>query len=93
MTDVSRLPKVGHSRRSAVCQLAAFMAGSPLLEWTALAAQAPGGQKPATPPVPSRPGMIRPPVYRDAIMKVVNLHEFEDLARKNVSEQAYNRPW
>jgi isopentenyl diphosphate isomerase/L-lactate dehydrogenase-like FMN-dependent dehydrogenase len=90
MTDVSRLPKVGHSRRSAVCQLAAFMAGSPLLEWTALAAQAPGGQKPATPPVPSRPGMIRPPVYRDAIMKVVNLHEFEDLARKNVSEQAYN---
>jgi isopentenyl diphosphate isomerase/L-lactate dehydrogenase-like FMN-dependent dehydrogenase len=34
--------------------------------------------------------MIRPPAYRDEIMKVVNLHEFEDLARKNVSVQAYN---
>jgi isopentenyl diphosphate isomerase/L-lactate dehydrogenase-like FMN-dependent dehydrogenase len=34
--------------------------------------------------------MIRPPEYRDEIMKVVNLHEFEDLAKKNVSIQAYN---
>ncbi len=90
MSDVSRSPKAGRSRRSAVCQLAGFIAGSPLLEWSAQAAQAPGGAQPAAPAAPSRPGVIRPPAYRDAIMKVVNLHEFEELARKNVSEQAYN---
>lgn len=86
-------PIAGDTRRRALCQLAAFIAGSPLVEWAPLAAQTPAGQQPATTPAqpaPSRPGMIRPPAYRDEIMKVVNLHEFEDLARKNVSVQAYN---
>ena len=93
MSEVHRSQEAGHTRRRAFCQLAAFMAGSPLVEWAALAAQAPAGQQPATTPaqpVPSRPGMIRPPVYRDEIMKVVNLHEFEALAKKKVSVQAYD---
>lgn len=86
MSEITLSPIAGGTRRQALCQLAAFMAGSPLLDWAALAAQAPAGQAPAAP----RPGMIRPPAYRDEIMKVVNLHEFEDLARKKVSVQAYN---
>lgn len=91
MSEVSRSPEAGHTRRRAFCHLAAFMAGSPLLEWSALAAQAPAGGPPATTPAPpSLPGMIRPPSYRDEIMKVVNLHEFEELAKKKVSVQAYN---
>jgi 4-hydroxymandelate oxidase len=93
MSDASCSPKDGHTRRRAVCQLAAFMAGSPLVEWAEAAAQAPAGQGPpggATTTRPSRPGMIRPPEYRDEIMKVVNLHEFEELAKKTVSLQAYN---
>ena len=93
MTEVSRLPEAGHSRRRAFCHLAALVAGSPLLEWNALAAQAPVGEPPATgapPAAPTRPGVVRPPAYRDDIMKVVNLHEFEELAKKKVSIQAYN---
>lgn len=92
MSEVNRSVGVGESRRRALCQLAALIAGSPLTEW-AVAAQAPGGQAPATQPAapaPQRRGVIRPPAYREQIMRVVNLHEFEDLARKNVSEQAYN---
>lgn len=92
MSEVRLSPVAGDTRRRALCQLAAFIAGSPLLEWSALAAQAPAGSQPATaaPPAPPRPGIVRPPVYRDEIMKVVNLHEFEELAKKKVSVQAYN---
>ena len=91
MSEMTRSPKSGESRRRAVCQLAALIAGSPLVEWAALAAQAPAGQQPTTPaPAQPRPGIIRPPAYREAIMKVINLHEFEDIAKKNVSVQAYN---
>jgi isopentenyl diphosphate isomerase/L-lactate dehydrogenase-like FMN-dependent dehydrogenase len=94
MSEVNRAHGVGDTRRRAICQIAALVAGSPLAEWAA--AQTPGEPgpataKPAAPATPpQRPGMIRPPVYRDAIMKVVNLHEFEDLAKKTVSVQAYN---
>lgn len=80
-------------RRRALCQLGAFIAGSPLLKWApAAAAQTAAGQQPGAAPAQptSRPGMIRPPMYRDEIMQVVNLHEFEDLAKQNVSTQAYN---
>jgi 4-hydroxymandelate oxidase len=94
MSEVSQSSKSGPSRRRAFCQLAAFMAGSPLLEWSPVAAQTqtPAGEPPATTPAspPARPGVIRPPVYRDEIMKVVNLHEFEPLAKKKVSVPAYN---
>ena len=96
MSEVRRSPIATDTRRSVLCQLAAFIAGSPLLEWSALADEALAAQQPATTtatpaqPAPSRPGAIRPPAYRDEIMKVINLHEFEDLARKTVSEQAYN---
>jgi 4-hydroxymandelate oxidase len=91
MSEGRRSPIAGDTRRRALCQLAAFMAGSPLLEWSPLAAEGLAEQQPSTTPAqPARPGAIRPPVYRDEIMKVINLHEFEDLARKKVSEQAYN---
>jgi isopentenyl diphosphate isomerase/L-lactate dehydrogenase-like FMN-dependent dehydrogenase len=70
------------------------MAGSPLVQWAAFAGEASAAQQGAAgqqgPAAPARPGVIRPPAYRDEIMKVVNLHEFEDLARKKVSVQAYN---
>ena len=93
MSEVSRSPIAGGTRRRALCQLAAFMTGSPLVEWASLANEAAARQQSATaaqPSPPQRPGVIRPPAYRDEIMKVVNLHEFEDLAKKKVSEQAYN---
>ena len=34
--------------------------------------------------------MVRPPAYRDEIMKVINLHEFEDAAKKSLSVAAYD---
>ena len=34
--------------------------------------------------------MIRPPEYGPDLMKVVNLHEFEDLAKKSLSVAAYD---
>src|SRR5262245_38739394 len=34
--------------------------------------------------------VIRPPEYRDEIMRVINLHEFEALAKRKISSQAYN---
>jgi isopentenyl diphosphate isomerase/L-lactate dehydrogenase-like FMN-dependent dehydrogenase len=37
-----------------------------------------------------RPPVISPPVYRDEIMKVINLHEFEDAAKKALSVAAYD---
>ena len=96
MSEVRRSPIATDTRRSALCQLAAFIAGSPLLEWSPLADEALAAQLPATTPAylrsrrPHGRASIRPPAYRDEIMKVINLHEFEDLARKTVSEQAYN---
>ena len=41
-------------------------------------------------PARSGPGVIRPPGYRDEIMKVINLHEFEDAAKKSLSVAAYD---
>src|SRR5262245_56666368 len=37
-----------------------------------------------------RPAVVRPPDYRDEIMKVINLHEFEDAAKKSLSTAAYD---
>jgi isopentenyl diphosphate isomerase/L-lactate dehydrogenase-like FMN-dependent dehydrogenase len=45
----------------------------------------PGGGRGA-----DRPGTIRPPTYRDEILRVVNLHEFEEAARKSLSIAAYD---
>lgn len=74
--------------------MAAFLAASPLVS----VVDANG--EPVQPPVsggqgqggtrPDPPGVIRPPAYRDEIMRVVNLHEFEDVAKKSLSVPAYN---
>ena len=37
-----------------------------------------------------RPAAIRPPEYRAEIMKVINLHEFEDVAKKSLPIAAYD---
>lgn len=88
------------SRRRAVRRMTAFMAGSPLLtlvdangepakpEAEAATAWA-FGQEPSR-PAGDRAGTIRPPAYRDEIMRVVNLHEFEDAAKKALPIAAYN---
>jgi hypothetical protein len=50
-----------------------------------------GGRRP--PPAgrePDRPDVIRPPEYGAELMKVVNLHEFEDAAKKALSVAAYD---
>lgn len=87
MSETTRSAKSGETRRRAMCQLAALVTGSPLIEWAALAAQASGAQQPAAPP---RPAVIRPPAYRDEIMRAINLHEFEPLAKAKISLPAYN---
>jgi isopentenyl diphosphate isomerase/L-lactate dehydrogenase-like FMN-dependent dehydrogenase len=52
---------------------------------------APGGQSgPGAPRPADRPGVIRPPSYRDEIMKVINLHEFEEVAKKTLPLAAYD---
>src|SRR2546423_984168 len=102
MADLTPRPTAG-SRRRAIRNLAAFMAASPLMALVdangeavsqgAGAAQTgrqsgpgnPGNQRQA-----DRPEVIRPPAYRDEIMKVINLHEFEDVAKKSLSIAAYD---
>ena len=54
----------------------------------AAADRRPAGGQGARPVDP--PGVVRPPAYRDEIMKVVNLHEFEDAAKKSLSVAAYD---
>jgi 4-hydroxymandelate oxidase len=86
-------------RRRAIRKMAAFLAASPLISIVdangdpvdirqAGSGQAPAGGQAARPVDP--PGVVRPPVYRDEIMKVVNLHEFEDAAKKSLSVAAYD---
>jgi isopentenyl diphosphate isomerase/L-lactate dehydrogenase-like FMN-dependent dehydrogenase len=48
------------------------------------------GPRPAGGRQPDPPGVVRPPEYRAEIMKVINLHEFEDVARKSLSVAAYD---
>jgi 4-hydroxymandelate oxidase len=53
----------------------------------------PEQQQPTSGPAarpPDPPGVVRPPTYRDEIMKVINLHEFEDAAKKSLSVAAYD---
>ena len=76
------------------------MAASPLMSLVDAngdPVQTPPGRRgtdgPAGWPAPARadrPGVIRPPAYRDEIMKVINLHEFEDAAKKSLSVAAYD---
>lgn len=39
---------------------------------------------------PERAGTIRPPAYSDEIMRVINLHEFEDAAKRSLPIAAYD---
>ena len=101
MRDVSPCPDAG-SRRRAIRHLATFMAASPFLSLVdangdpVQPAPAGGGAQtgrqggPGNPRPADRPDVIRPPVYRDEIMKVINLHEFEDAAKKSLSVAAYD---
>jgi 4-hydroxymandelate oxidase len=86
--------------------MATFMAASPLVsivdangdpvpaprEDAAQQGGAPTGQRPAGAAgrQPDPPGVVRPPTYRDEIMNVINLHEFEDAAKKSLSVAAYD---
>src|SRR4030095_4858220 len=104
MTDVD-LRAVRASRRRAIRNLAALMAGSPLVSLVDAngdpveAAQTPAGgqaggqgggrQGGGGGARGDRPPGINLPVYRDEIMKVINLHEFEDAAKKALSVAAY----
>lgn len=99
MNDATQSPLPRASRRRAIREMAAFLAASPLVSIVDAngdpvdIAQATGGQVPAggqaARPV-DPPGVVRPPSYRDEIMKVVNLHEFEDAAKKSLSIAAYD---
>ena len=86
MHDMTRHSPVRASRRRAIRKLAAFAAGSPLMTLVdADGEPVQTGQGQA-----GRPPVISPPVYRDEIMKVINLHEFEDAAKKSLSVAAYD---
>lgn len=101
MPDANPRPGTG-SRRRAIRNLATFMAASPFLSLVdangdpVQPAQAGGGAQtgrqggPGNPRPADRSDVIRPPAYRDDIMKVINLHEFEDAARKSLSVAAYD---
>ena len=104
MSDATHTPQARATRRRAIRHMAAFVAGSPLLSLVdangePVQAPAPAaqgqGSGPRGPAVqggrqPDAPGVIRPPEYRPEIMKVINLHEFEDLAKKSLSVAAYD---
>ena len=96
MSNSSPRPAAG-SRRQALRHLATFMATSPfmsLADANGDPVQAGGGAQTGRPggqgAPRDRPDVIRPPTYRDEIMKVINLHEFEDAARKSLSLAAYD---
>jgi isopentenyl diphosphate isomerase/L-lactate dehydrogenase-like FMN-dependent dehydrogenase len=101
MNDAHRTP-IRASRRRAIRNLAALMAGSPLVSLvdangdpvegaqTPAGGQGGGRQGGAASQRGDRPPVISLPVYRDEIMKVINLHEFEDAAKKSLSVAAYD---
>src|SRR5436190_22526328 len=78
------------TRREAIRRLTTFMAGSPLADPTMFAQAPPGGQGRQGGPGRGNSEVIRPPEYRPEIMKVINLHEFEDAAKKSLSVAAYD---
>jgi isopentenyl diphosphate isomerase/L-lactate dehydrogenase-like FMN-dependent dehydrogenase len=64
------------SRREALRQLLTFVAGSPFYaEWMLCAQQE---------------GTVYPPTYSGEVMGPVNLHEFEEVARKKIHKMAYD---
>jgi isopentenyl diphosphate isomerase/L-lactate dehydrogenase-like FMN-dependent dehydrogenase len=86
MADESKRSQPRPSRRRAIRNLAAFAAGSPLMTLV----DSDGEPVQTGPGQSGRPPVISPPVYRDEIMKVINLHEFEDAAKKALSVAAYD---
>jgi len=93
--------QAARSRRRAIRNLAALVAGSPFMslvdaDGEPVQAQAGGAQQggrqggPGGAPRGDRPEVVRPPTYRDEIMKVINLHEFEDAAKKALPIAAYD---
>ncbi len=79
------------TRRGAFRQLASFVADSPLFaegepQPQRQAAAGPDG----IPHEDGRPGFIVPPTYRADIMEPINLHEFEDAAKKTINRLAYD---
>src|SRR5262245_57639637 len=84
------------ARRQAIRSLATFMAEAPILGPSLLAqtqsAQAGTGRQGGTggQGAAANADVIRPPEYRDEIMRVINLHEFEAIAKKKISIQAYD---
>jgi len=78
------------TRREAIRRLTTFMAGSPLADPTMFAQAPPGGQGARQGGSGREANVIRPPEYRSEIMGVINLHEFEDAARKSLSIAAYD---
>jgi isopentenyl diphosphate isomerase/L-lactate dehydrogenase-like FMN-dependent dehydrogenase len=105
MNEATPTPQALASRRRAIRRLGALVAGSPFLslvdadgqpvQQAAASEQGQGsGQAGRRPPPagrePDRPGVIRPPEYGAELMKVVNLHEFEDSAKKALSVAAYD---
>jgi 4-hydroxymandelate oxidase len=100
MNDAHPTP-VRASRRRAIRNLAALMAGSPLVslvDTNGDPVQQPpptggggqGGRQGGAGRQGDRPPVVNLPVYRDEIMKVINLHEFEDAAKKSLSVAAYD---
>ena len=74
------------TRRDAIRRLTTFVAGSPLVDPAAFAQAppgAPGGRQGGA--GRGETNVIRPPEYRPEIMRVINLHEFEDAAKKVVA--------
>src|SRR5262245_17453862 len=105
MSDITHATGARASRRRAIRHMAAFVAGSPLLSLVdangePVQAPEPVGQgqgsgqgarrQPPPGREPDRPDVIRPPEYGDELMKVVNLHEFEDAAKKALSVAAFD---
>jgi isopentenyl diphosphate isomerase/L-lactate dehydrogenase-like FMN-dependent dehydrogenase len=98
MNDATRSPHPRSSRRRAIRKMAAFLAASPLVSIVDAngdpISQSGAAPQPTTAGAGTRqadpPGVVRPPAYRDEIMQPVNLHEFEAVAKKSLSIQAYD---
>jgi len=93
MGEATQFPEGAATRRTVLRSLAGLAVGAAGAAFSApsLAQNAPSATDAAAARRAAREArVVRPPDYSDDVMRVINLHEFEDVAKKKLSSQAYD---
>jgi 4-hydroxymandelate oxidase len=89
MSETDLSPHGATTRRGLLRGLTGALVGGAVAA-PLLAQNPPVVATPAAPHGADESRMVRPPDYSDDIMRVINLHEFEGVAKKKISSQAYD---